>query len=392
MALRRWSPHVFPYHCLIHMEVTQWSQNVFREDSPSSSVLVVIAIIGILIGLLLPAINAAREAGRRASCLNKGHQLGLALQNYASTYSNAFPPAAQLFGTATTKSVGGYSFLVSLLPYMEYTSLYNQLKAVPFSNTNGMINFTNANVILIADTSLKELTCPSNNNNVYLIPSNSPPQWAFTNYKALGATTEKALVYAINPTSTAYAYGTSASIFPDGMLYPAQANLPMAALIDGTSHTILLCETIDDNTVTTASSSSYYGTSLWIDGREVTMSGIPNTWGSNNIVKTSPGANGQFWATSNYDGNFGDASAVAIANEKTFLEYDFSPSGANVGTYEDPQFGNVHIPTYGPSSAHSAVAIVAMGDGSVSGLNRRCDVDNLFFLITKAGQDPFNQP
>src|SRR5580700_2915659 len=91
--------------------------------------LVVIAIIGILIGLLLPAINAAREAGRRASCLNKGHQLGLAMANFASTYSSAFPPAGQLFGTATTKAVGGYSFLVNLLPYLEYTSMYNQLKA-----------------------------------------------------------------------------------------------------------------------------------------------------------------------------------------------------------------------------------------------------------------------
>ena len=86
--------------------------------------LVVIAIIGILIGLLLPAINAAREAGRRASCLNKGHQLGLAMQNYASTYANALPPAAGLYGTSTAKTIGGYSFLVKLLPFMEYDYLY----------------------------------------------------------------------------------------------------------------------------------------------------------------------------------------------------------------------------------------------------------------------------
>ena len=104
----------FPYHCFIHMEVTNGHKTSSRGFT-LVELLVVIAIIGILIGLLLPAINAAREAGRRASCLNKGHQLGLALQNYASTYRNSFPPAATVFGTTTTKSVGGYSFLVKIV-------------------------------------------------------------------------------------------------------------------------------------------------------------------------------------------------------------------------------------------------------------------------------------
>ena len=348
--------------------------------------LVVIAIIGILIGLLLPAIQAAREAGRRASCLNKGHQLGLALANYASTYSSAFPPAGGLFGTTPQKIVGGYSFLVNLLPFMEYTSMYNTLKAVPYG-ANGAINFAGSPsgvVQTVASTSLKELTCPSNNNQVYLQPTNTPPLWAFTNYKALGASCLNALKFANNSALTTYPYGASASIFPDGMLYPATNNLPMAAMIDGTSHTILLCETIDDNTAT-----AVYGTSNWIDGRCVTMSGIPSQFIS---TSTMAKYQGQFWATSNFQNDFGDGSAQATANYKTFLEYDFSPSGGNINGYEDPLFFPQAKPTYGPLSAHSAVAIVAMADGSVMGLNKRCDVDNFLFLITKAGQDPFNQP
>ena len=90
--------------------------------------LVVIAIIGILIGLLLPAINAAREAGRRASCMSKVRQIALAFNTYASTYSNTFPASAQLYKQSSTQSyVGGYSFLVKLLSFMEYDSQYKQL-------------------------------------------------------------------------------------------------------------------------------------------------------------------------------------------------------------------------------------------------------------------------
>src|SRR5208337_1116297 len=95
--------------------------------------LVVIAIIGMLVGLLLPAINSAREAGRRASCENKVHQLGLAFQNFASTFNNAYPPAAQAIkpqgsssSTSTTYRIGGYSFLARLLSFMDQDSMWKQ--------------------------------------------------------------------------------------------------------------------------------------------------------------------------------------------------------------------------------------------------------------------------
>jgi prepilin-type N-terminal cleavage/methylation domain-containing protein len=348
--------------------------------------LVVIAIIGILIGLLLPAINAAREAGRRASCLNKGHQLGLALQNYASTYANALPPTAGIYGNATTKSVGGYSFLVKLLPFMEYGYLYNTIQSIPMASTTGLIAYSNTILVPAENTSLKELVCPSNNNNVFLLPTNTPQQYAFTNYKALGATTRNSLIMAMTPAGTA-PYGTP-SQHPDGMLYPAANNLPLAALTDGTSHTILLCETIDDNTLSTS-----YGSSFWLDGRCVTMDGIP--WAKGGSAFTTRPAPYTFYAPTNFDNQFGDGSAAALAGYQTFLEYDFSPTGGNQGQYEDPGFTNGTVapkPTYGPSSAHPAVAIVCFADGSVTALNKRCDCANFFFLITKNGQDPFNVP
>jgi len=89
--------------------------------------LVVIAIIGILIALLLPAVQAAREAARRMQCANNLKQLGLALHNYHSAL-RAFPPGA----IGVDPDTGSYTgnrirtpFCVFLLPYLEATNQYN---------------------------------------------------------------------------------------------------------------------------------------------------------------------------------------------------------------------------------------------------------------------------
>src|SRR5215203_1073838 len=85
--------------------------------------LVVIAIIAVLIGLLLPAVQAAREAARRSQCVNNLKQLGLAAHNYHST-TNALP-AMQLYNSNTC--AGGWSFgwAAALLPNLEQTSMFN---------------------------------------------------------------------------------------------------------------------------------------------------------------------------------------------------------------------------------------------------------------------------
>ena len=167
--------------------------NRFHRGFTLVELLVVIAIIGILIGLLLPAINAAREAGRRTSCMNKEHQWGLALQNYASTYANAFPPAAQIYGTSAASTVGGYSFLVKVLPFMEYDSIYKTLpQNLLYSGNVDALYSASAALQTAMNTSLKELVCPSNNNNTFQLPTSTPPQYALTNYKAMARHCEQA--------------------------------------------------------------------------------------------------------------------------------------------------------------------------------------------------------
>ena len=101
--------------------------------------LVVIAIIGILIGMLLPAVQSVREAARRVSCANNMRQLGLAMQNYESTFGH-FPPGFSSMpsrdGTAATgvhidpvtwNAAPGWGWGAHLLPFVEGNNIHAQI-------------------------------------------------------------------------------------------------------------------------------------------------------------------------------------------------------------------------------------------------------------------------
>ena len=92
--------------------------------------LVVIAIIGILVALLLPAIQAARESARRSQCLNNLKQVGLAIVNYESANKRLPPPAIWGFPRAdgrTPQDAAHHTWLTLILPYMEETALFNSV-------------------------------------------------------------------------------------------------------------------------------------------------------------------------------------------------------------------------------------------------------------------------
>jgi prepilin-type N-terminal cleavage/methylation domain-containing protein/prepilin-type processing-associated H-X9-DG protein len=115
--------------------------------------LVVIAIIGILIALLLPAVQAAREAARRAQCTNNEKQIALALHNYHDTYKT-FPIGHQWVGPAGTNAGSrGWTWSAGLLPFIEQSSLQDQINfALPVKDP---VN------IDIVQTKVANSRCPS---------------------------------------------------------------------------------------------------------------------------------------------------------------------------------------------------------------------------------------
>src|SRR5258705_63721 len=87
--------------------------------------LVVIAIIGVLVALLLPAVQSAREASRRTKCTNQLKQFGVAMHNYADTFK-VFPNRRGGFGGLQANRISPF---VQLLPYLEQTAMHDRIQA-----------------------------------------------------------------------------------------------------------------------------------------------------------------------------------------------------------------------------------------------------------------------
>ena len=129
--------------------------------------LVVIAIIGTLVGLLLPAVQSAREAARRSTCSNNLKQMALAVHNYDSARKQ-FPAASSnpYMQTVTNSGLNweNIGFITPLLPYMEEQSLYDRVVAYATAGGRPWDTTTKNSVVCPYTAKPKSLLCPSETN------------------------------------------------------------------------------------------------------------------------------------------------------------------------------------------------------------------------------------
>jgi prepilin-type N-terminal cleavage/methylation domain-containing protein/prepilin-type processing-associated H-X9-DG protein len=200
--------------------------------------LVVVSIIAVLIALLLPAVQAARESARRTQCVNNLKQLGLAVHNYSST-TGALPP------TATTNPSGfpsqptnNFGMKARLLPYLEQQAMWNALNQGAIAESATGENDT------VVTTQVAAFLCPSDNN----VPVGA---YAFKN-----GTATRQVGYGSYPNNIGTIFTNNGGKL-DGPAYhmgtPAQGGtITMARIKDGTSSTAIFSEWIRGRNVATS--------------------------------------------------------------------------------------------------------------------------------------------
>ena len=311
--------------------------------------LVVIAIIGILVGLLLPAVQSAREAARRMQCSNNLKQLGLALHNYHDTHRQ-FPinysMSAAGFGGSGGNSGDGNSrqcsWMGMILPMIEQTNLYNRIDWNVGLKVNGAPSVN----VPIAQTVIPAFRCPSDgsgNNGKYgdrewlgrWTPASLYGEFGGTNYKGcVGSDWAFGSLYSNNLGGIPNGLDGSNGMFVrDENVRPANPKdrKRMADVTDGLSNTYAIGEALPE----LSSHTFWYGVNV-----NLATSAIP----LNSYLKVYRATNPR----ANYFGNLGPSP-------------QFAP-------YWD------WVNNYSYASNHTGGGQFTMGDGSVRFVSENIDL------------------
>jgi prepilin-type N-terminal cleavage/methylation domain-containing protein len=330
---------------------------VARAGFTLVELLVVIAIIGVLVALLLPAVQAAREAARRSSCSNNFRQLGLAAHNFHDTNGTRLPPGAandmEPFGTATGAQWGS-SWMVYILPFIEQNNIYDKWQ---FYGQSGYQNTNNA--ALVTNLKIKAYRCPTSAVPDFFDAGGTTCRKMIVSYTGIAGS-------AITPGSAGTYQQTccngSGSWASDNGIFFGNSKTGLAHITDGTSNTWMIGEQSnhlrDTNrqpvtagyTAGFGSSSSLYG---WTMGAGMPATSTHATWG---------------------DGRHFNCTAVRFSINQT----GFTNSATN--GHNNDVGANFPI-----SSGHPAGVNIGLADGSTRFFANSTALPVIHAYCTKAG-------
>jgi prepilin-type N-terminal cleavage/methylation domain-containing protein len=292
--------------------------------------LVVIAIIGVLVALLLPAVQAAREAARRGQCSNHLKQIGVALHNYHDV-QKSFPPGSIFLGTCCSDE-SYISWPISLLPYLEQGNLHDRYD---HNETN-----ESGNNQYVREQFVPVYVCPSEPDTRRLMEPETGPAHDLSlvympgSYRGVGGRSDGSGWWDNYPQYTSLPRSWAGVLHVvDGRLRPES----FASITDGTSNTLLVGE---------------YGTKSRIKRRT-------------------------FWAYSYASYNKSDV----IPESRTLLN-DYDRCAAIGG------LGGLQACSRGWGSFHPGVVQFLLADGSVRPVSRTVEMVLLAEAATIAGNEP----